>query len=262
MRALQARGFSLIELMVALAIGMLIALAVSTLYLHNRASFRLLSIENRMQEDGRFATDWMGRFLRSAGYRPLSVLQNSNTDSAAKAFPTGGGFSTAGAVVVGTQGASGLDTITFRFRGDASGAVTDCSGNAVTSTSVTAFRLQVSGGGLECVQLDSSGNAVSTTKVDGVSGVQSLIFSYGEDTDDPNNINSDRSPNRYLAAGSVGNWANVRAVQVCMVLQSTEDNALESAQAYLDCSRTMVTAADKHLYRAFGTTIYLRNGSR
>lgn len=64
----QQRGFSLIELMIGLTIGLLILLGVVTVYLSSIRSQATSESLARVQESGRFASYLMAREIRQAGY--------------------------------------------------------------------------------------------------------------------------------------------------------------------------------------------------
>lgn len=61
-------GFTMVEMMVALAIGLIITLAVSQVYLSNRDTYGVKEELSRLQENARFAVDFLARDLRMAGY--------------------------------------------------------------------------------------------------------------------------------------------------------------------------------------------------
>lgn len=61
-------GFTIVELMVALAIGLIITLAVSQVYLSSRDTYGVKEELSRLQENARFAMDFIARDLRMAGY--------------------------------------------------------------------------------------------------------------------------------------------------------------------------------------------------
>ena len=61
-------GLTIVELMIALAIGLFMIGAVSTLYVRMRSSFDYLTEVTRMQESGRFAMETIARDVRMAGY--------------------------------------------------------------------------------------------------------------------------------------------------------------------------------------------------
>lgn len=64
----QQRGFSLIELMLALAIGTVLSFGVCNLFLHSTLSARQDAQMARLQENGRYALRYLGRELGMAGY--------------------------------------------------------------------------------------------------------------------------------------------------------------------------------------------------
>jgi type IV pilus assembly protein PilW len=61
-------GFSLIELMLALALGVLVVVAIVQLFVSNSASYSLLMGQARLQENGRIALEMVGRSVRNAGF--------------------------------------------------------------------------------------------------------------------------------------------------------------------------------------------------
>lgn len=70
-------GFSLVELMVALAIGLFLSGVIASLYLTSRSSFVYQDALSRIQESGRFAIETMARDIRMAGY---SACGTASTD--------------------------------------------------------------------------------------------------------------------------------------------------------------------------------------
>lgn len=65
-------GFTLVELMVALVLGLLVVGAASALFLSSRRTYGATASVNRMQENGRAAFEIMARDLRAAGGNPCS----------------------------------------------------------------------------------------------------------------------------------------------------------------------------------------------
>src|SRR5258705_10356383 len=61
-------GFSLIELMLALALGVVVTLGIVQLFVGNSQTYTLLNGQARMQENGRVALDLITASVRSAGY--------------------------------------------------------------------------------------------------------------------------------------------------------------------------------------------------
>ena len=62
------RGLSLVEIMVALAVGVVLLTGVVQIYASTKATYRLQDNLARLQENGRFALDFLTRDVRMAGY--------------------------------------------------------------------------------------------------------------------------------------------------------------------------------------------------
>lgn len=77
-------GFSLIELMVAMTIGLIIMAGVGTVFFKSKQTYNVQSEFSRLQESGRFALDFMARFVRGAGFAGcasgLSQMTNTLND--------------------------------------------------------------------------------------------------------------------------------------------------------------------------------------
>lgn len=65
---MRIRGFSLVELMVALTIGLIILAAVSTLFVSSKQTYTTQDRLARLQENARFAMHFILKDLRKAGY--------------------------------------------------------------------------------------------------------------------------------------------------------------------------------------------------
>lgn len=69
------RGFSLVELMVAITLGFIVVGAVGYLYLGSRQTFRSTDAMSRIQENARYALQTMAHDVRMAGYVGCGNLQ-------------------------------------------------------------------------------------------------------------------------------------------------------------------------------------------
>ena len=70
------RGFSLVEMMIAITIGFIIVGAIGYLYLGSRQSFRTTDAMSRIQENARYALQTMAHDVRMAGYVGCGNLQS------------------------------------------------------------------------------------------------------------------------------------------------------------------------------------------
>jgi len=62
------RGATLIELMIAMVLGLLLTLAIGNMFLGSRQTYHLVDGVSRLQENGRFALRRMARDIRAADY--------------------------------------------------------------------------------------------------------------------------------------------------------------------------------------------------
>jgi type IV pilus assembly protein PilW len=90
-------GLTLVELMVALVLGLLLMAGVLQLFAANKQSFRLTEELSRMQEGARYATNLLERSIRMAGYlgctgrqREFIVINNKLSSPPAAFSPEAG----------------------------------------------------------------------------------------------------------------------------------------------------------------------------
>lgn len=108
------RGFSMIEIMVAMTLSLILLAGVLQIYASSRQSFRMQEALSRVQENGRFALEFLSRDIRMADFwgcaRPDKVTNNLD--------PLGGAgyidFGTGGLLGSNNTGLNGSDTITLR----------------------------------------------------------------------------------------------------------------------------------------------------
>jgi type IV pilus assembly protein PilW len=64
----KSHGLGLVELLVALALGLIISAAVMQVFLTSRSTYRMQDAMSRVQENGRFAVGYIANEIRMAGY--------------------------------------------------------------------------------------------------------------------------------------------------------------------------------------------------
>lgn len=75
------RGFTLVELMISVTLGLIIMAAVSMIFVDSRSAYRLTEALNRTQENGRFALFFMTEDIRKAkmmGCAPTTINNHLN----------------------------------------------------------------------------------------------------------------------------------------------------------------------------------------
>lgn len=96
MRAHKQYGMTLIELMVALAIGAFLMLGAITVFIQSRTTFRITESVARIQENARFAIDALEPDIRMAHFWGLTTVSASVGNRAAPTAANGPGTDTCG----------------------------------------------------------------------------------------------------------------------------------------------------------------------
>jgi len=73
---IKLKGFSIVEMMIAISLGALLVASVGAVYVSNKTTYVIQQALARLQENGRFATFSMARELRMAGYSGCANLNN------------------------------------------------------------------------------------------------------------------------------------------------------------------------------------------
>lgn len=139
-------GLTLIEIMVALLIGAFLLAGVIQIFIVNKQTYRVQENQSRIQENGRFAVDYLNRYIRLAGYvtseslsdiRYKELSRNSKTganDSGSITASIFGNTTTKAVIGTNSDGLNSSDSITVRFQADPPySPVSDCLGNSVNS---------------------------------------------------------------------------------------------------------------------------------
>lgn len=252
-----AAGFTLVEMMVALALGSLLAIVVAQLFANTRESNRAAEDTARIQEGMRFAGETIGRTVRIAGYK-----SDPRGDSAL-IFP-----STARALDGSNGAGTASDTLIVRFQG--SGAVTgtadntilDCLGTPVapdfagTTKSYNKFSIAAGADGRNALFCSTNPAAPTNPGTELVPGVEALQVVFGEDT---TAAPGDGTADRFVPVGSVTQLDNVVAVRVYLLLVGTENIRLDTATANYTLAGVTYSYSDRKIRRVVTQTIVLRN---
>ena len=275
-RRLQS-GFTLVELMIAMVVGLFLSAGVIEIFTANNQTYRMTENISRLQENGRFALENLGRSIRSAGFK------GNTEDSPTANFPTAAYAApivtfAANQLVSGTDGGVGgagtldpADDLFIRYRGSDLGGMSDCTGTSIgQGTGFAGIEVVnhyfLNNGSLTCYS--SANLAGPQALIDNVASMQIL---YGMTTDSA--AYHDVRANCYLPASTtIGagtdcttlNFSQVVSIRIKLLL-STQDNNLTvdgTAQTLNfdeDGLADTMPVTDKHLYRALTKTISLRN---
>lgn len=179
-------GFSLVELMVALTLGLIIIGGVISIFVTNQQAFRTTEGLSRLQENARISFELMAREIRQAGGNPCgtrfvaNVLKTNNwaTDWNAGTIEGYESSETAPSTPIGTATAervAGTDAIRVLSDSISIGAGITAHNPAASPPTIT---LTTSNGALpaDTVVLICDNNSAAIAQVSGISGTDILQF--------------------------------------------------------------------------------------
>ncbi len=224
----RTKGFSLVELLIAMAIGLILLAGIVKVWLGSRQIQQANTALAAVQESGRFAISVLERNIRLGGFPLYKDPTGAQVFDSAK-----------------TADADPSDGIAVDYAADQ-----PCRGVARAGAAVKTHAFTVVNGALQC-----SGIVLAT-------GIDAMQIQYGVDTD------KDGIANQYLTATRVKagvttpgtpDWPRVVSVRVALLVNSGQD-ALDApaAKNWVLLDRIVATN-DRRMRRLFTTTIPMRN---
>ena len=269
-------GFSLVEIMIALLIGLFLMGGILQMFLANQQTYRMQSNLARLQENGRFALDFLARDIRMAGYWGClsglssvpSITDIDGTDNNA---------------VAGDDIDDGTDTIKLKGVFDlfVLAPPLDCEEPASTPGSCCktdpSLTANICPNLVNCYRYTNStlnykinasvlqqdtGEVGDPTQVGDpnrmyngmIEGIQDMQILYGID------FNTDGVADYYVSA--FANMTQVVSVRISLLAVTLDDNLTPQPipyTYYVNNIPTNIMPADRKIRRIFTTTIALRN---
>ena len=225
---------TLIEIMIALLIGAFLLGGVLQIFIGSKQSNRMQEGLSRLQENGRFAMDFLSRDIRMAGSWGCHSGTSPDIDIAGENNNA----------VNGDNIDNGTDKITLK----GAFTLTPTDTCSVAASSANSCDSNGDGVGDAICSTDASStitykinNSVLQKDTDGVvEGIENMQILYGEDTAD-----ADTAPNYYVSSDNVVDMANVVSIRIRLTARTLENN--------------LTTTGDGRLRRTFNSTIAVRN---
>lgn len=288
------KGFSLIELLVSVAIGMVLAIVASTIYLYSKKSYNATSESSQMEENGRFALNLLSKYIQSAGFvmidskipAPQGPIDNKmrgcdfgfvNPDTPASsadlacltATPTGtlpsasiatfsetDAYSSSGVIYQGFD-CVGQSAIPFTMT---TGTVTNrvSSYFSISRTNVQTPNGTSTMGQLTCISDRTPQGGTATYQSQPlIPGVEQMAFSYLlPSAVDPNTA---QKATTAAAVDAAGKWSSVLAIDICVLTKTIQPSGNDTGTTYTDCYGNSIAATASESYRTFRTTVRVRN---
>jgi len=269
------QGYSLIELMVAMLIGLFLIAAMLTIYLGSKKSYAAQQEFLTLEDTGRNALYELTRIIQHAGYRtanlyPIGSYFITTQPTAASCSGSGvnstsSNIASVSAITTVSDGA-GADTIGVVYIGDSqlnedcSGATlpADCQiGAAISSDSAriySSFDITTDANGVPALTCHGSLQAGALTLV---KGVEKMQFLYGVDED------MDGQVDNYMNATMVSSesaWNHVINVQVAILVRTLKEvRETPVAQSYVLLDKKIDISADRYHREVFTSLIRLPN---
>ncbi len=279
------KGYTLVELMVAMFLGLLVSIAALQLFISSRQTAGSQRAASQTQDQGQMILNTLVSDLRSAGESP-SNLQGVNTQSVglpSEVVVGNSSWPSSLATPPDSDSFSGSNSVAVTYLVDATQQTpTDCNGypetvnNGVSqilnvyyvakSASYTASNPVLS---LWCL-----GNGTGSTAQELAQGVDVMRVLYGVD----NTIDGTLAPTQWVSDpnslnASLGYQAPVVAVRIALLMQSSQKQTTQPSKAssstgtsiqVLNCvvpttCATTVQLTDGYLRRLFVGTTLLRN---
>ncbi|HJV80081.1 PilW family protein [Noviherbaspirillum sp.] len=264
-------GLTLVELMISMALGLLIVMATTTLFVSTKTTYLMQDDDARIQETGRYAIDVITRSIRTVSFEeessselPISAAMTNASISGLDA--AGLKSRTQGIDGPYTKAVNGSDVLAVRFSGAGSGdngdgTMLNCAGFSVSALSASESADESRGWSIFYVAEDASGEPELYCKYRGddswtsqaiARGVESFQVLYGLDMDD------DGLPDQFLNATAIdaldnasssrdarlhdrvterrgkGYWKKVAAVKFSLLIRGANRTQSEKATTQYD----------------------------
>ncbi len=238
-------GFSLVELMVGITVGLLVVVAAIGSLAFTQASSTVVVDSAGLQQKA----DAIFRNIASHVEQAGAFNVEPAGDPAKIIFSSGfTGFNASGFYIQGKEGASNApDTLQVSYQND--GNVSDCMGKRYPDPTVKPFNIDnefsVKNGSLMCLGADASGKDQAIDV-----GVEDFQVTYG--------VQISAGNYQYFSANPGLNWTNVQAVSICLQLAGDTQGNPRVGPAFKGC-RDQDVANDGKIRRLFRRTFSIRN---
>lgn len=241
-------GLSIVELLIALALGLLLMTGIIQVFIASRQTYATNEAMGRLQENGRFALDFIARNARNAGYiDPINL----------KDLPAPLITTKCGNFCIGDSVTTNSDRVAFSMQPVLQdGQRYSCTGSTVAANEIIYNSFYVSDGSLKCAW-GIVGQPATEQDKEIISGIDSMRVLYGV----ASSVNSDSAAS-YVPASRVTNWSQVRSVRIAVLANSIDriSPTPSSTLNYFLLDAAPINQGNDGLARQiFTTTIQLKN---
>jgi type IV pilus assembly protein PilW len=285
------RGLTLIELMVSLVIGLLLAIVASSSYLYSKQAYNAVSENSQLEENGRFALNLLTKNIQSAGYvaippnftavQKASDIKVSGCDfgmTAAQTASSQADFACRASTPAGTSRSASINVFYETDPPGAGLAGVDCLGNDAVAVVGTKFEVRAkffiststvqtangttTMGQLSCAT-DPTGGTGAFASQPLIPGVHQLGVNYLTPSA---TLQADGKPSKTAQKSNTAaqlelanEWNKVTGVELCVLTKSIQASGNDTGTLVTDCFGNQFTPSASETYRRFTTIVSLRN---
>lgn len=270
------QGVSLIELMIAMTLGVILLVGVVQIFLGSRQTYGVVIGQSQVLDNGRLALHFMGEAIRKSGYWSDGWTRTYGSDTGLSAGGYTGVFAADSYIFGLNDDASdasvvdGTDEFYVRFNGDDVNVMSNCVGQSISASQVAIERYYVRPpAGTETLpslmceatvlDIDIASGSVSAPATPAmvtqplISGIENMQVFYGERSLASGN-------NQFVSADGVSSWDMVESVRISLLAASADTTVTAGRTAgftLLDVTTAVPT--DNRSRKVFEQLVALRN---
>jgi type IV pilus assembly protein PilW len=232
MKIQRQRGYTMIEIVIALFIGLFLLAGLFTILSNTRRTSTQQSGLTTLQDQQRMAMSMLNDVIQNAGYFDTNTYQTALTAwPAAVADAQSGTTLAAGQALSGSHTSTSVaDTLVARYATTGTDGVINCTGatsGAAANYINTFYVASTTSAGVTTYALYCTYDGTSAHAVPLVTGVKNFQVWYGiSTTTGSNNVDTYMTADQITAA----NWSNVSSVRVTLTFVNPLYAAAQSAQ--------------------------------
>jgi len=218
------QGFTIVELMIAMVLGLLVIAAILNIYLGSSRTSMYTQGLQTMQENGRYGVSVLRRGIQLAGYSPEERIE---------------------AIAVAD---SGDDFITVRMRRDF-----DCNGLDTAASTTPGYAVNTYAFDAVENTITCESDQAASVPLPIIEGVDEFRVLYGLDTND------DNVPEQFSSHNAAITSEQIVAVRFAMLVNSGREIRSEATSEDHVVLDSVITTNDRIARNVFGSTVILRN---